>query len=59
MRKIDRNAACDNTLPLWQATLQREYRALPYPAKRLVARYGIAPDEALRLAERIGWSLDR
>jgi hypothetical protein len=59
MRKISRKPSHDNTLPLWRAAQEREFRALPYPAKRLVTRYGIAPDDAMRLAERIGWNLER
>jgi hypothetical protein len=59
MRKIGRKPSNDNTLPLWRAAQEREYRALPLPARRLVMRYGIAPHDAIRLAEQIGWNLER
>lgn len=59
MRKLGNNAADYNTLPLWRSAREREYRALPYPAKRLVQRYGYAPADALMLARIIGWKIDQ
>ena len=59
MRNITGKTSDYNTLPLWQAAREREYRALPYPAKRLMAMYGLELGEALRMAERIGWNLDQ
>ena len=54
MCKVATNQLPFNSLPLWQAAQQREYRALSYPAKKLAMRFGLSHSEARLLAQLSG-----
>jgi hypothetical protein len=44
-----------NELPLWQAADRSRIRALPLPARRLVARLGMSASMAASIAELAGF----
>ena len=44
-----------NDLPLWQAADRNRIRALPLPARRLVARLGMPASTAATIAEMAGF----
>ncbi len=54
MQKIVRKQTAINTLPLWQSAREREFRELPYPAKRLARQIGCEPELANLIAELTG-----
>ncbi len=60
MQNVVRKQSTINALPLWQAAREREFRELPYPAKRLARQIGYEPELARLVAElaglKGGWS---
>lgn len=46
------------SLPLLHAAERARFRALPFPAKRLVRRHGLTPATALVVAELAGFSME-
>ncbi len=59
MTKIDRHSLSYNRLPLWQVVSERQYRELPYPARRLARRLGCDPSVARLVCEHAGIGGDR
>ena len=59
MQKIVRKHIAFNSLPLWQAARQREFRALTYAERKLAQELGVDPHVARLLAAQAygggGW----
>ncbi len=50
MRNVVRKQTAINTLPLWQAAREREFRALSYAERKLAEEFGVDPHIARLLA---------
>ena len=50
MQNVVRKHIAINTLPLWQAARQREFRALSYAERKLANELGVEPHVARLLA---------
>ncbi len=50
MSKLKHCAASFNSLPLWQAACEREFRALTYAERKLAEEFGVDPHTARLLA---------
>ncbi len=50
MQNVVRKHTPFNTLPLWKAARDREFRALSFAERRMAERYGVDPHTARLLA---------
>jgi len=50
MRNVKHRAPSFNSLPLWQAARDREFRALSYTERKLADEFGVDPHIARLLA---------
>ncbi len=46
MRYVKQRASSFNSLPLWQAARQREFRSLSYAERKLAEEFGFEPHVA-------------